>query len=393
MNVEKFKRFVFGVLCILLILYTYQSFINTVDSSRTSIFLFSMNALALFGLFLSYIILKFKDVLFSKIYLLREFRFWFIGVVIVNISTSFVVTRTFTEIIVVTLPTLSFFTFYLFFRKTNIVKYYLYFAVFLTLFLIILYFNDYKLTNSELSDIKASLNVAYFPFLMLPTILLIKRPQIKFLLILLISIVIFSSMKRAGLLAFFIAIFVYSYVEYILIRGKRFKISSLLFVIIFLSVFIFGFLYVDNLNDGFFTSRIQNISQDEGSGRLSVYKDVFDLIKKSNFNNILLGNGENAVMKNTVTGYSAHNDFLEVFYNYGLIMLVVYFFIHIKLIKVLIVLTRQKSYFAAPFAVSYVQFMVFSLISHIIVYPYFILMSSFWGIVLGSHENRFLRNK
>lgn len=389
-NDIKFQKFIFIIISVLLLLYIYQSFNNIVDSKQTITLLFSINVLLLFGVFVVYIILNFKTILLSKIKILSQFKFWLIGIFLANIFTSFVVSRNITEIIHVTLPTLSLFVFYLIFKKINLIKVHLFFSVLLTILLVLLYFKDYKLTNSNLNDIKASLNIAYFPFLLLPTLLLIKKKYIKIIFTLIISIVIFTSMKRAGLLALFISMFAYVYIEYTIFRKRKLNFSSIFFSVIFISIFILGFQYFDKLNDGSFTTRIQSTTQDEGSGRITVYKDVINLIEKNNFVNTIFGNGENAVMRNSSSGYSAHNDFLEVYYDYGMIMFLIYIFIHFKLIQTLLILIRKKSYFAAPFSVSYFQFLTFSMISHVIVYPYFILITSFWGIILGSIEKKHL---
>ena len=77
---------------------------------------------------------------------------------------------------------------------------------------------------------------------------------------------------------------------------------------------------------------------------------------------------------------SAHNDFLEVMYDFGLVGLLFYVLIHLSLIKWTIRLFRNGSPFAFPVLISYVCFFVMSMVSHLILYPtYFGLLTAFWA--------------
>ena len=121
--------------------------------------------------------------------------------------------------------------------------------------------------------------------------------------------------------------------------------------------------------------------------RLTLYREVFSLIENSSLNEVIFGHGQNAVLQYTHE-FSAHNDFLEVFFDYGIIVFLVYIFLHYQLIKNSLRLIKQKSYFAAPFSVSYILFIVLSMISHVVIYPYFFILTAFWGMVLGITERK-----
>ena len=129
------------------------------------------------------------------------------------------------------------------------------------------------------------------------------------------------------------------------------------------------------------SQRFEMIEDDGGNGREMIYKDVIERYASSDIVSQLFGKGYNSVTGTDKTrALSAHNDFLEVLYDYGAIGFVFYLLIHLSLIKWAILLFRRKSPMAFPVLVSYVCFIVMSMVSHLIIYPtYFGLLTSFWA--------------
>ena len=66
------------------------------------------------------------------------------------------------------------------------------------------------------------------------------------------------------------------------------------------------------------TNRFEAMNEDEGNGRLDIYSDVFVQYLDSDLFSQLFGHGYNMVSV-VLKGPSAHNDFLEVLYDYGII--------------------------------------------------------------------------
>ena len=84
--------------------------------------------------------------------------------------------------------------------------------------------------------------------------------------------------------------------------------------------------------------------------------------------------------KDITMALSAHNDFLEVLYDFGAIGFIFYVLIHLSLIKWTLRLFRARSELAFPVLISYVCFIVMSMVSHLILYPtYFGLLTAFWA--------------
>ena len=335
----------------------------------------------------SYLSIRLVSLFFIDSNLAKIFGFWFIALLIEGAftDTGLPLGINLTNSIIILIPVTVFYYFYLVFNKVDMLHFYLKIAAIFTLALALIYYKEYNITNLIMQHKYASLNIAYYPLLMLPFVLLQKNKYVRILFVLLITVIIFSSMKRGGLLAFSLSIITYYFIEYIIIKEKRFIIIRSLFIVLVPILLSVAFFYFDTNYNGYFLERLVMVNDDEGSGRLPLYSEVFSLIENSSFNKVLFGHGENAVLRYT-HGYSAHNDFLEVFFDYGIIVFIGYVFLHFQLIKNSIRLIKQKSQFAAPFSVSYILFIVLSMISHVVIYPYFFILTAFWGMVLGINE-------
>lgn len=87
-------------------------------------------------------------------------------------------------------------------------------------------------------------------------------------------------------------------------------------------------------------------------------------------------------------GTSAHNDILEVLYDFGLLGLLLYLIIIINLCKKALYGIQKKIKNYDAFAASLVLFLVISMFSNLIIVPtYFFLLCQFWGIMINEMRN------
>lgn len=243
-----------------------------------------------------------------------------------------------------------------------------------------------RATNISLVDRFYVSNLVYFVLLTFPWLLLVKAKYFRYILIVITAFAIFVSMKRTAILAFSLGILFYFFIENKLWE-KNIKIVSILFTFLLISGISYMYVKIDSYTGGYITTRFQNIEDDRGSGRLDIYNNVIELQSNTHFENWVVGHGHNSLLvfnKNK----SAHNDFLEVLFDYGLIGLILYIMLHLLLIKKTISLIKLKSEFASGFLVSYIIFFVMSMISHLILYPsYFIYLAAYWGAIFAISEN------
>jgi O-antigen ligase len=131
-------------------------------------------------------------------------------------------------------------------------------------------------------------------------------------------------------------------------------------------------------------SRFSSIAEDGGSGRSGIYREVLQIQAESDIWNWIIGNGYNTVAQKTSQLLSAHNDWQEVLYDYGLVGLFIYITLHLLLVQKIRSLVQSKNEYAPVLAMSYVMFLLMSLTSHLIIYPtYFLYLVALWGAIFA----------
>jgi hypothetical protein len=269
-------------------------------------------------------------------------------------------------------------------RTTNIL-FLLLLAFCLPLFFLVANYQNMFLHNSF-----SSLNDVYFLLLLLPWVLLYPQILWKYVGIAVIMFAVLWSMKRTALFALVFALLTYFLSERIRERKVfdwRWMAGICLFAVISLQLYS----YVEVKTDGFFLSRMSSILDDRGSGRLDIYSEVIRLQSESDIYSWVLGHGHDTVRKfNTMEEseyMSAHNDWLEVLFDYGLPGFVLYCAIYFFLLYEIIHLLKRRSYLGPPMAASYALFIVISFSSHLVLYAsYFAYLMAFWGSLWAFHE-------
>jgi hypothetical protein len=265
-------------------------------------------------------------------------------------------------------------------------------AVFISLlmFCSALFFTVFRYQNMYLARGAAVLNDAYYLLLLLPWVLFLPQVVWRYAGVVLIAIVVLWSLKRTATLALVISLLVYIIAEKSRLR-KGFGWGSLigLCALVFISVQMYTF--VDDQSDGLLSIRISSASDDQGSGRMYVYQEVFRLQGKSTMDEWILGHGHDTVRKfNTMQEseyLSAHNDWLEVLFDYGLPALVLYGCLHFLLLRYTFRLLATRAYLGPSMAASYALFFVISLTSHLVLYAsYFGYLMAFWGLICAICE-------
>lgn len=254
--------------------------------------------------------------------------------------------------------------------------------------LIMLYgfWNTYQvqLINSLTADVRAG--SLYIYLFILPFFLLSKNTTLRWGSVVFVAVSMVLSLKRGGALSFAASLFIYYFVNSYCTKGKV-RIKEFLFmfsalVIIYL-VMTWG---MQNYFDELFM-RFESMSEDEGSSRLDVYETTWRMIRKSDMDSLWLGHGWNMVVEDSPMSLSAHNDILEVIYDFGIPAFCLYVYFVYRLYKSMFLLIHRRSDNAAPFAFSVITFTVNSTVAHILIYPFnFIAVAAVWGYILGKEK-------
>lgn len=236
------------------------------------------------------------------------------------------------------------------------------------------YYKNWTFAN-EVDE--AHLGTSYYVLFLLPTLLLTPYKWLRYMGLFITGLVLFSSFKRGGVIAFVLAIVAYLFVKEVLVERKFTRL--LVFLIALIALFII-LIFVDNAMGNIISERILNIREDGGSGRDQVWPTTWNMIKASDVQQLLFGHGYLAVLRDSPLNLSAHNDFLEVLYNYGIVAFVPYVLLHIRLIQQVFASIRAKHGYAPILAFTYTIFLTLSMISIIILYPLMTLIAITWGM-------------
>lgn len=229
------------------------------------------------------------------------------------------------------------------------------------------------------------ISTAYYTLFLLPFALMLKNRVAKWGLTLLSFAAVLLSTKRTGFIAFVAAILVYFIVEFRQspkTNGKKLKIA--LGAIIGAVLGYAFFQYYTRSHDLGMIDRLLSVQEDGGSGRTEIWRQTAQMILDSDPLSLIFGHGFNTVYGDSPLALSAHNDILEVIYDYGIFGVVLYLSFCVKVFAYYKKVKREKPELAKAYAVSLVLFVCMSLFAHLVIYTtHFMFLCVFWGLVIG----------
>lgn len=228
------------------------------------------------------------------------------------------------------------------------------------------------------------LNNVYYIFFLLPFILSLRPQLIRSIGVLIIFAAIVISLKRTALLSISISlIFIYFYK---LTDFNRIIFRKVISIFIFFMVIFAGYLIFNDLTQSYHLSwyeRLVSISTDNGSNRLLIWEKIITVLKNQELYYWLIGRG---YLASEVFG-AAHNDFLEILYDFGLVGLLLYLIFITKLIHYYFKMKKAHYFLSPAYGVSIIMFLMSSMLSQLIIYPYwFILLVVYWGLIIPNFE-------
>lgn len=239
--------------------------------------------------------------------------------------------------------------------------------------LLFCYFTHYSFVSTLVELNTFTTNSSYFLLFLLPIVFCLKKNTIKYIFAVLISVAVFLSSKRGGIIALGLAWFMYFFGSF---EGSlKHGFSRILFVVFFSFVLYYSFNLVNSYGEDFLTTRFERMNESKGSNRIEIYENTINMIMSSSISSIILGHGWNTVLRDSSFALSAHNDFLEIIYDFGIIVFILYILIYVRLFKRLFFMRRSKSEYTRQFASAIAIFTVISLVSHIVIYTTMLLLN------------------
>lgn len=227
-------------------------------------------------------------------------------------------------------------------------------------------------------------NLIYWPFMIIPFILLLEDKWYKIALMIIITALSLLSLKRGAMIEITI---IWAYYLFKISSGtKRKKRLTIAIIISFVIISSYMQMYTDVAID-----RFNSMKTDEGSGRYEIWKSLISNLNDNSIFDWVLGNGEGSIK---VTGHtSGHNDFLHILFQYGIVGALLYLTIIITAVKRFLSMKNTASNYKVSYFASISTAIIIGMISDLWVsYCYFTFITAYWGCIEGTidRNNRLL---
>lgn len=275
-------------------------------------------------------------------------------------------------------PACCYFTFYRFSSNNYFSKFYVWGFVFLWVETI--YFNyqtTFSLNNLVLGSDAVISNMVFWSVAFIPFLLLIHNTPMKILLLVISFAITLVSGKRSASICSGVII-LFTIWPLLKKKSNSVKVGIIfLFSLLLVSLYNYFSFYFDYINN-----RISNGSSD-GNGRLPIYEKLMFKFESGDTLSLFVGNGYNSIY--SLVGTNAHNDALQMLFDYGLIGLLSYLVFIFLLIKVVINSRKKSLYFYPSLLAVFVIVVVLGMVSNLYVFnSYFAFICSLLGVYEGS---------
>lgn len=232
------------------------------------------------------------------------------------------------------IPLLSFFPIYYFARNGLISDKYL--SLFTYALLIIIIISFVKTRHTAFSELaydsdNVTINYGYLFATFVPLIFFRKKIVVQLILFFICLVGSVISVKRGAILStsFGFALYIFYYLkQHNKYSGiKKFIINIMFVAIIWIGIY---YLYMYSINNDAFMLRVEMSQGGDMSGRDTIISELWQIIMSQNDFNLIFGNGYSAVRN--IIEIEAHNDWLEILVDYGIIGFTIYLAMVLSLI-------------------------------------------------------------
>lgn len=259
-----------------------------------------------------------------------------------------------------------------------------YLAIIATIGLCAEYFIISNTMRIDMNHTTIMLGISYVPLILTP-LLLLNNNKLSWISFIIVGYILIDSGKRGGIISLVLGLlFYYLSVKNSIENAKKRKVIVIAIIAIIL---LWGILaeFVENAD---FFDRLLHGSDDSdySSGRLDIYSDTISKYFDSDILGMLMGHGLGSVAKVSKFGVTAHNDFIEALYDFGILGFMSYLLFYVAFIRQTLSISRKSIKMKGVFAYSLAITFFLSTFSQIIVYQYLCLFTFTWGAISGARR-------
>lgn len=246
------------------------------------------------------------------------------------------------------------------------------------------FFTSYRLWTD-----KGGVADVYYVVGLLPLAMLCTSEKRRLVPMLIAVFAVAFSTKRTGILAIIVMIVLYYCFNAQNKDDLIAKLKVLGKLMLILALITFSAYYLDGLFKLRIFERLARLASDGGSGRDVRWKNILEGISESNMVNLLFGHGHGTVVK--TYGGHAHNDFIELLYEKGVIAVALYFAFYIRLIILFKKMCQLKYEYRSYFIMSIACSIILSSFSfYYIAYTHITCGMICLGLIMGDFDRRLL---
>lgn len=250
------------------------------------------------------------------------------------------------------------------------------YTYFFSIFMVVLLILCVMYTNILAADYNGTFyasNMVFFPLCCMPFLFLIRNKKEKYLLLALLFIVVLYTQKRSAAIVMLV-------VTLMEIRNSSSNRNYVPAIFILLLIYI-------SMNSGFFGTyldnmayRLRTMNEDGGSGRTEILPIIWASLLNNDPVQWLIGRGDGSIVQ---TGFpNAHNDPLQLLYEYGLIGLIFYVIFVVRSIKSMLNLCKKKSMYYPGYFSCIAIILIMGSVSNLFVFgSFFAFLCAYMGIV------------
>lgn len=251
----------------------------------------------------------------------------------------------------------------------------LYIFTFLALCVVFLLGRQQEILNEEFEG--AGMVASVYYILCFFPLVLASKPRWRVLIFIIVAACLLMSNKRAGTIAFGVCL-----ISYFAFNKHTSKLKSLAILALVCAVIFFSMNFVVSNYGVDVIGRLETLDETGGSGRLRRWIIVLDAIASSSIIELIFGHGDGSVYR--MLGGEVHNDFISVFFEYGIVSVLFYALYFLALFRMWWRMRMDNYRFEASVFMLNIITLFLALFSFYIIRPTYVTASMFsYGLFIA----------
>ena len=203
-------------------------------------------------------------------------------------------------------------------------------------------------------------------------------------------IMIIFTTKRAGLLVIVCGLFLSQIAEYHMAKTLKKKWKKMLTIVAISVAAVIAMVFLVQTFNLNILQRFMGISEDGGSGRIQIWDRVYLSYSSGSIFERLFGQGYQSVTRLMLTGRAilAHNDYLEILHDYGIIGLVLFSIWLFQVLSNFVKMWYRRDRFLPSYCYTLSAMILLSVLSYFFIQSYLINFTAcYLGIVMALSTN------